>query len=80
MGILWAIARPHKYLMSAFPLIQSLWQWRYYPYLEAVLEFSADKVESHRVDAGVERGHVDPKVIHDEEETAKRREKGLVAC
>jgi len=75
MGILWAVGRPHVYLMPAFPLIQSLWQWEYHPYLEAVLEFSADKVESHRIDAGVERGHVDPKVIHDEEETVVRGER-----
>jgi len=34
------------------------------PYLEAVLEFPADKVESHRVDAGVEGSHIDPEVIH----------------
>lgn len=38
--------------------------WRGQPYLEAVLEFPADEVESHRVDAGVEGGHVDPEVIH----------------
>lgn len=45
------------------------------PYLEAVLEFPADEVEGHRVDAGVEGGHVDPKVIHHEEETETRGER-----
>lgn len=44
-------------------------------YLKAVLEFPADKVESHRIDAGVQRGHVDAKVIHDQEETGRREER-----
>lgn len=45
------------------------------PYLEAVLEFPADEVESHGVDAGVEGGHVDPEIIHHEEETETRGER-----
>lgn len=49
--------------------------WRDQSYLEAVLEFPADKVESHRVDAGVEGGHIDPEVIHHKEETKARGER-----
>lgn len=49
--------------------------WRDRSYLEAVLEFPADKVQSHGVDAGVEGGHVDPEIIHHQEETGVGRER-----
>lgn len=54
--------------------------WRGQPYLEAVLEFPADEVECHRVDAGVEGGHVDPEVIHHQEETEAGGERRGWAC
>lgn len=34
------------------------------PYLETIFELLTDKVESHRVDAWVEGGHVDADVVH----------------
>lgn len=54
--------------------------WRGQPYLEAVLEFPTDEVESHGVDAGVEGGHVDPEVIHHQEETEAGGERRAWAC
>lgn len=38
-------------------------------YLETILEFLANKVECHRIDAGVEGGHVDTDVIHHQQKT-----------
>lgn len=40
-----------------------------FSYLKAVLKFPANKIESHGVDAGIERSHVDAKVIHNQKET-----------
>lgn len=37
-------------------------------YLKAVFKLLADKVQGNRIDAGVEGSHVDPNVIHHQQE------------
>lgn len=41
-----------------------------FPYLETIFELLTDKVESHRVDARVEGGHVDADVINHKKEAS----------
>ena len=41
-------------------------------YLEAFLESLADDIQSDRVDAGVDRGHVEAKVVQHEEDTGEK--------
>lgn len=48
-------------------------------YLKAVFKLLADKVQGNGIDAGVEGGHVDPNVIHHQQEAGGResRERAL---
>lgn len=39
-----------------------------FPYLETIFELLTDKVESHRVDARVEGGHIDADVVNHKKE------------